>query len=163
MSGTGKHRRHLPQCDGKLFLTDGGIETTLIFLEGLELPHFAAFDLLRDRAGWEALRKYYERYLHIAVANRVGFVMESAPWRASADWGKKLGYSKEALAEANRDSIALLVELRNKHRSSSTPIVISGCLGPRGDGYDPGALMSAEEAQDYHAEQVEIFAGTEAD
>jgi S-methylmethionine-dependent homocysteine/selenocysteine methylase len=163
MSNHGKHRRHLPQCDGKLFLTDGGIETTLIFLEGLELPHFAAFDLLRDRAGWEALRKYYERYLAIAVANRVGFVLESATWRASADWGQKLGYSREALAEANRDSITLLVELRNSHESSATPIVISGCLGPRGDGYDPGALMSVKEAQAYHAEQVAVFADTEAD
>jgi homocysteine S-methyltransferase len=163
MSNLGKYRRPLPQLDGKLFLTDGGIETTLIFLEGLELPHFAAFDLLRDRAGWEALRKYYERYLAIAVANRVGFVLESATWRASADWGSKLGYSKEALAEANRDSIALLVELRSKYESQPTPIVISGCLGPRGDGYDPGALMSVEEAQDYHAEQVAVFAETEAD
>lgn len=163
MSNLGKHRRHLPQCEGKLFLTDGGIETTLIFLEGLELPHFAAFDLLRERTGWEALRKYYERYLRIAVENRVGFVLESATWRASSDWGRKLGYSKEALAHANRDSIALMVELRQKYESATTPIVISGCLGPRGDGYDPGALMSVKEAQEYHAEQVAIFADTEAD
>src|SRR5688572_23969357 len=102
MSNLGKYRQHLPQCDGKLFLTDGGIETTLIFLEGLELPHFAAFDLLRDRAGWDALHKYYERYLAIAVANRVGFVLESATWRASADWGAKLGYSREARSEERR-------------------------------------------------------------
>ena len=163
MSNLGKHRRYLPQLDGKLFLTDGGIETTLIFLEGLELPHFAAFDLLRDRAGWDDLRKYYERYVKIAVNNRVGFILESATWRASADWGQKLGYSKEALAHANRDSIALLAELRRTYESSSTPIVISGCLGPRGDGYDPGAVMSVKEAQDYHAEQVAVFAETDAD
>lgn len=163
MSNIAKHRRHLPQCDGKLFLTDGGIETTLIFLEGLELPHFAAFDLLRDRAGWDALRKYYERYVRIAVDNRVGFILESATWRASSDWGRKLGYSQEALAHANRDSIALMVELRKKYESAATPMVISGCIGPRGDGYDPGALMSVKEAQDYHAGQVEVFADTEAD
>ena len=163
MSNIGKHRQHLPQLEGKLFLTDGGIETTLIFLEGLELPHFAAFDLLRERTGWDALRKYYERYLHIAVENRVGFVLESATWRASADWGDKLGYSKQALAEANRDSIALLVDLKKTHESRTTPIVISGCLGPRGDGYDPGALMSVKEAQDYHAEQIATLADTEAD
>jgi S-methylmethionine-dependent homocysteine/selenocysteine methylase len=163
MSNLGKHRHLLPQCDGKLFLTDGGIETTLIFQEGLDLPHFAAFDLLRDRAGREALRKYYERYLAIAVANRTGFVLESATWRASADWGAKLGYSREALAQANRDCIALLAELRKKYESQATPLVISGCLGPRGDGYDPGALMSVEEAQDYHAEQIAVLADTEAD
>lgn len=163
MSHPGKHRHHLPQLDGKLFLTDGGIETTLIFLEGPELPHFAAFDLLRDRAGWDALRKYYERYLVIAAENRVGFVLESATWRASADWGSKLGYSKEALARANRDGIALLAELRNKYESQVAATVISGCIGPRGDGYDPGAQMSVEEAEDYHAEQIAVFAGTEAD
>jgi len=163
MSNLGKYRRHLPQCDGKLFLTDGGIETTLIFLEGLELPHFAAFDLLRERTGWAALRKYYERYVAIAAQNRVGFVLESATWRASSDWGQKLGYSKEALAQANHDSITLMVELRNSHESAATPMVISGCVGPRGDGYDPGAVMSVAEAQDYHAAQVAVFADSAAD
>jgi S-methylmethionine-dependent homocysteine/selenocysteine methylase len=153
----------LPQCDGKLFLTDGGIETTLIFLEGLELPHFAAFDLLRERTGWAALRKYYERYVAIAAQNRVGFVLESATWRASSDWGQKLGYSKEALAQANHDGITLMVELRNKYESAATPMVISGCVGPRGDGYDPGAVMSVAEAQDYHAAQVAVFADSAAD
>jgi len=163
MSNLGKYRKRLPQCDGRLFLTDGGIETTLIFLEGLELPHFAAFDLLRDRAGWAALRKYFERYVQIAIENRVGFVLESATWRASADWGDKLGYSKQALAEANRDGIALLAELRKQYESGATPMVISGCLGPRGDGYDPGQVMGVKEAQDYHAEQVAVFSDTEAD
>jgi len=163
MSNLGKYRRHLPQCNGKLFLTDGGIETTLIFLEGLELPHFAAFDLLRERTGWAALRKYYERYVAIAAQNRVGFVLESATWRASSDWGQKLGYSKEALAQANHDSITLMVELRNKYESAATPMVISGCVGPRGDGYDPGAVMSVAEAQDYHAAQVAVFADSAAD
>ena len=38
----GKYRGRLPQLDGGLFLTDGGLETTLIFHEGFELPMFAA-------------------------------------------------------------------------------------------------------------------------
>jgi len=45
------YRRGLPQLRDEFFLTDGGIETTLIFLEGLELPDFAAFDLLRRPDG----------------------------------------------------------------------------------------------------------------
>jgi hypothetical protein len=44
-----KYRNLLPQLGGDLFLTDGGIETTLIFLEGWDLPYFAAFDLIKDR------------------------------------------------------------------------------------------------------------------
>jgi S-methylmethionine-dependent homocysteine/selenocysteine methylase len=145
--------KSLPQMDGGLFLTDGGLETSLIFHEGWELPHFAAFHLLKDEKGTAALRGYYQRYLTIAQANGLGFVLESPTWRASADWGDKLGYSKADLAEANRRSNALMLELRDKFNGTA-PVVVSGNLGPRGDGYDPGMIMSAAEAQDYHAAQI---------
>lgn len=158
-----KYRMHLPQLDGRLFLTDGGIETTLIFHDGFELPFFAAFHLLRTGLGRRALISYYERYLAVAKAHRLGFIMESPTWRASADWGNKLGYSRSDLATANRDSIALMAELRASHESPQMPIVISGCIGPRGDGYDPGQVMSPEEAADYHSDQLRAFAAAEAD
>ena len=102
-----KYRKNLPQLADRVFLTDGGIETTLVFLEGHELPYFAAFDLLKSAAGERALRNYFERYIALATANGVGFVLESPTWRASADWGSKLGYSADALAAMNRKSIAL--------------------------------------------------------
>jgi len=156
-------RKRLPQLDGGLFLTDGGIETDLIFNDGMELPHFAAFDLLKTEEGTAALRAYYARYATIARANGVGFILESPTWRASADWGRKLGYSQAALAQANAKAIQLMAELRREYRSKTTPMVISGCVGPRGDGYDPGAVMSADEAQDYHAEQIGVFAKSDAD
>jgi S-methylmethionine-dependent homocysteine/selenocysteine methylase len=145
--------KNLPQMKGGLFLTDGGLETSLIFHEGWELPHFAAFNLLKDEAGTAALRTYYERYLAIARANGLGFVLESPTWRASADWGDKLGYSREGLADANRRSIALMSELRNRF-AGAAPIVVSGNVGPRGDGYDPGTIMTADEAQAYHGVQI---------
>jgi S-methylmethionine-dependent homocysteine/selenocysteine methylase len=157
------YRARLPQLDGGLFLTDGGIETDLIFNDGMELPHFAAFDLLKTEKGMGVLRAYYARYATIAKANGVGFILESPTWRASADWGRKLGYSQTALAQANAKAIGLMTELRREHQSKATPVVISGCVGPRGDGYDPGAVMSADEAQAYHAEQIGVFAKTEAD
>ena len=158
-----KYRKNLPQLADGLFLTDGGIETTLIFHDGLELPHFAAFHLLKDEKGTAALRRYFARYAAIAKANGVGFILESPTWRASSDWGAKLGYSPAALAQANRQSIALMDELRNEFQGGGKPVVVSGCVGPRGDGYDPGAVMSADEAQAYHAEQIGVFAETEAD
>ena len=111
-----KYRTRLPQLDGRLFLTDGGIETTLIFHEGFDLPYFAAFHLLRDERGRAALRSYYARYAGIARREGVGFILESPTWRASADWGQKLGYSEAALARANRDSIALMQELARSSR-----------------------------------------------
>jgi S-methylmethionine-dependent homocysteine/selenocysteine methylase len=152
-----KYRSRLPQLDGGLFLTDGGIETTLIFHDGLELPHFAAFHLLRDADGRAALRKYYTRYARIAREGGFGFILESPTWRASPDWGKKLGYSEAALARVNRASIALMQELREEFETERTPIVVSGCVGPRGDGYDPGQLMSPQEAESYHAGQIGTF------
>lgn len=158
-----KHRAHLPQLDGGLFLTDGGIETTLIFHEGLELPCFAAFQLLRDERGRTVLRDYYARYAQIARKQGVGFILESPTWRASADWGQKLGCSEETLAWANRDSIALMRELRQEFETPRTPMVISGCVGPRGDGYDPGQVMSPAEADAYHTAQIRSFAEAGAD
>ena len=82
-----KYRNNLPQLSGNLFLTDGGLETTLIFHDGLELPSFAAFDLLKRDKGLEALRKYYRTYASIARKRGVGFILESATWRANSDWG----------------------------------------------------------------------------
>ena len=158
-----KYRQHLPQLKGDLFLTDGGIETTLIFHAGLDLPFFAAFHLLKDEQGTAALRQYFARHAAIARQHGVGFILESATWRASSDWGNKLGYSRQALDEANRKAIALLHELRLELETDRAPMVISGCVGPRGDGYDPGVIMSPEEAEAYHAAQIGTFAATEAD
>ena len=158
-----KYRQHLPQLKGDLFLTDGGIETTLIFHEGLDLPSFAAFHLLKDEQGTEALRRYFARHATIARQHGTGFILESATWRASSDWGDKLGYSRRALDEANRKAIALLHELRLDLETERAPMAISGCVGPRGDGYDPGVLMSPEEAEAYHTAQISTFATTEAD
>jgi S-methylmethionine-dependent homocysteine/selenocysteine methylase len=158
-----KHENDLPQLGSNLFLTDAGLETTLIFLEGFDLPCFAAFHLLRDEAGTEALRRYYRRHAEIARQQGAGFILESATWRASSDWGEKLGYSPEALDEANRKAIALLRELQAELESERSPMVISGCVGPRGDGYDPGRVVSPAEAQGYHARQIGVFAEADVD
>ena len=158
-----KYRHALPQLSGKLFLTDGGIETTLIFHEGLTLPYFAAFDLLQHATGQAALRKYFRTYAALARQYAVGCILESATWRASADWGAKLGYANAALVEMNRQAIALLHEIRQEYEHDNTPMVISGCIGPRGDGYNPASFMSAAEAEHYHAMQVTTFREAEAD
>lgn len=153
----------LPQLAGGLFLTDGGLETTLIFHDGIDLPHFAAFDLMRTQNGRRTLRDYYVRYLEIARANGTGFILQSPTWRASPDWGALLGYSEAALAESNRDSIALLHELKADYASDHMPIVVSGCIGPRGDGYVADTVMSADAARGYHSFQANIFAAAGAD
>jgi homocysteine S-methyltransferase len=153
----------LPQLDGGLFVTDGGIETSLIFNDGLELPDFAAFDLLRRPGGESALRNYFRAYARIAASQRAGLVLESATWRASADWGARLGYQTRDLADVNRRAIAMLERIREEVKETGTVAVISGCVGPRGDGYRPERRMKASEALDYHRAQVETFAGSAAD
>ena len=158
-----RYRDHLPQLSDDVYITDGGIETTLIFDEKLDLPHFAAFDLLRTDEGTGALRRYFQRYADLASSLGVGFILESATWRASADWGARLGYSPEALAEANRRAVSLLTELRDDYEGRIPEIVVSGCVGPRGDGYEPSNLMTADEAERYHRAQTSIFRDTEAD
>jgi S-methylmethionine-dependent homocysteine/selenocysteine methylase len=159
-----KYRNCLPQLEsGSLFLSDGGLETTLMFHNGLDLPHFAAFDLLRTLEGKETLRRYHIPYIEAARANGYGFVLDGPTWRANRDWGAKLGYSKEALAAVNRDGIALMEEIRSAYETPGFPMVISGAVGPRGDGYDPGLVMSPDEAQDYHSAQIGVFAETAAD
>jgi len=157
------YRKALPQLGGGFFLTDGGIETTLIFHEGLELPDFAAFYLLRDPIGVATLEKYFRTYAAIAKQFGIGLILESATWRANPDWGQKLGYTPEALADANRQAIQLLERIRNESETSQTPIVISGCMGPRGDGYIPANAMTVEEAQHYHQPQIEMFRDAGAD
>ena len=158
-----RYRDALPQLGGSLFLTDGGIETTLIFHEGFELPDFAAFHLLRDPRGEAALRRYFRTYADLARDFEAGLILESATWRASADWGERLGYDARELADANSRAIALLEEVRAEYESERTPVVVSGCVGPRGDGYVPSGAMTADAAAAYHRPQVETFAGSAAD
>jgi len=158
-----RYRDALPQLASEVFLTDTGLETTLIFHDGYDLPHFAAITLLQDKAGREHLDRYFLEHAQVAAQWGVGFILESVTWRASADWGHLLGYTPAALAEANRMAIAQLVDLRSRLEEGGRDIVVSGCIGPRGDGYDGTARMSAQQAHDYHAAQVETFAETAAD
>jgi homocysteine S-methyltransferase len=144
----------LPTQDGRLFVTDGGMETTLIYRDGWELPEFATFPLLDDEAGREALRAYYESYARLAAELGAGIVLDTPTWRANTEWGARLGYDEAALADVNRRAVELLKELRR----DEPPILVSGCVGPRGDGYVVGEAMDAAEAERYHDAQIAVFA-----
>jgi len=158
-----KYRSALPQLNDELFLTDGGLETTLMFHEGVDLPDFAAFHLLRTPEGEAVLDKYFRTYAEIAKGFGAGLILESATWRANADWGDRLGYTAESLAEANRRAIRLLEGIRDDYETARTRVVISGCMGPRRDGYAPDRAMSERAAESYHRPQVETLAATAVD
>jgi S-methylmethionine-dependent homocysteine/selenocysteine methylase len=163
MPPTPENRGALPQLGGELFLTDGGIETSLIFHRGIDLPEFAAFDLLKDEEGTDELRRYYLPYLELAKENGAGFVLESPTWRASPRWAAEIGYSPEDLHGVNRKAIALMAELRDQYKDAVSPIVISGCVGPQDDGYDTKQRLTPDQAADYHSTQIGTFADTNAD
>jgi len=158
-----RHRGHLPPCDGTPFLTDGGIETTLIFHYGLDLPAFASFPLLASEGGRAALRRYFQSYTDLARRLELGLVLESPTWRASPSWASQLGFPVAELDAIQRRAIAMMEEFRGQMDAAGLPSLISGDIGPRGDGYVVSSLMSAEEAEAYHRPQVEAFATTEAD
>lgn len=158
-----KYRTSLPQMTGKPFLSDSGLETTLVFHEGIELPFFAAFPLLGSAEGREILSRYVARHIAIALRDGRGFILDTPTWRANADWGEKLGFSPLDLDRLNREAVVLAEEARIRHETPSTPIVINGVFGPRGDGYRPESLMSMAEAQRYHLPQMTSFAEAGAD
>jgi homocysteine S-methyltransferase len=156
-------RRELPQLDGSPFLSDGGLETHLIFQEGLSLPCFAAFPLLETEAGRALLKSYFERHLAIAEEHGMGFLLDTPTWRASKDWGDRLGISAERLDMAHKEAVELAKAIRKAHETEDTLIVINGVVGPRGDGYRPDTMMSPKEAYTYHRPQIESFAATDVD
>ena len=163
MSNQPKYRSKLPQLSGDLFLVDGGIETTLIFHEGIELPCFATFHLLNDSKYEDVLERYYAPYLEIAKRAQSGFIFETLTWRASQGWGEKLGYSKGSLADINRRAVEVCCLRRESWENLQRPVVVSACVGPRGDGYVANDMMSIAEAQEYHEVQIGVMSETSAD
>lgn len=150
----------LPQLD-RFFLTDAGLETDILFNKGIDLPLFASITLLKTDAGIDILESYYRDFLDLARRMGTGLVLESATWRASPDWAEPLGLSLDELDRLNRAAIELLSGLRVDY--ADVPTVISGCVGPRGDGYDPGRIMTVAEARAYHTRQAAVLAGAGAD
>lgn len=156
------HRARLPQLHGEVLLSDGGIETSLIFDDGVELPELAAFTLLADDDGTALLRRYFDRYVGVAREHGLGIVLESPTWRASPRWAAALGYSAPELDAFNRRALELMAAVRDD-ATDLPSVVISGCVGPEGDGYAPESTLTADQAEEYHARQIEVFAAGEAD
>jgi homocysteine S-methyltransferase len=148
--------------DARSFVTDGGLETDLIFNHGFDLPEFAAFPLVENEAGREALRGYYAGYAATARAAGAGLLIETPTWRANPDWGNVLGYDAAGLDRANRTAVGLLQELAAEW-TDLPEVRVSGQMGPRGDGYQPGERVDPDEAADYHRPQLASFAAAGAD
>jgi S-methylmethionine-dependent homocysteine/selenocysteine methylase len=143
-------------------LTDAGLETVLVFEEGIDLPEFAAFPLVDSDEGRAALRRYYEGFLELARDRDVPLVLTAPTWRANSDWGRLLGYEGDELAAVNRRSVAFVETVRDGalDQNERGDVVIEGCVGPRSDAYSPTLLMVADEAERYHAFQLQALVET---
>src|SRR3954467_2210267 len=150
-----------PGMSEQLILTDGGLETALVFHEGVELPHFAAFPLLDSPAGRQVLRRYFTGFFDIAREHRAAFQLDTPTWRATRDWGAQLGYDPAALERVNRDAVAFARELAAQ--APDVEVRVNGVVGPRGDGYVVAERMSAEEARAYHRDQAASLPDAGAD
>lgn len=157
------YRSKLPQLSGKPCITDAGLETDLCFNHGIDLPEFASYVLLRTQQGYETLYKYFQEYAELAQRFNVGLIMEAPTWRANADWGAKIGDSADDLHQLNLKAIKLFEHIKKDYDTEKSPIIASACIGPRGDGYRPEALMSVEQAKHYHSTQIATFAQSGAD
>jgi len=151
----------LGQLGGRTFISEAGFETDLIFHHGIDLPHFATFPLLESASHRETIRTYFDSVIDLARRDGTGVVIETATWRASSDWGALLGYDADALDRVNRDAVNLFIELRAAN--PDVPVVISGNVGPRGDGYAVADEMSSTDAAAYHQPQVRSLARAGAD
>lgn len=145
----------------KPFLTDSGLETWLVFHRSVDLPDFAAFPLLDSDEGQALLAEYFRDHLRIAARAHTAVVLETPTWRANPDWGARLGYDARSLDRINRDAVAFVRELGKGF--DDVDLIVSGNLGPRGDGYDAGELLTPADSANYHRAQIDSFAAASAD
>lgn len=157
------YRDDLPQLGSQAFITDGGLETVFVFQKMINLPMFAAFDLLNSDVGIAALKEYYLPYVGLALRHRTGLILDTATWRASNGWGKQLGYSEADIRRFNQLSVRLLTEIRARYTAIACPMVINGVIGPQSDGYNPVELLDTSSAEEYHTHQVDAFVDSAAD
>lgn len=163
--GAADNLDRLPHRNGQQYVTDGGLETDLIFHHGLDLPLFAAFPLVRSVEGRAHLKRYFDSYATIAAAAQTGLLLETPTWRASADWATRLGWSASDVAAANVEAVELLAGWGRDYREGNgvQDVLVVGMVGPRGDGYAPETILDPDQAATYHGPQLAALAAAGAD
>jgi len=145
-----------PRQPGRYYLTEGGQETEIMYRHGHDLPEFAMYPLLENASAVADLKDMYARVIEVAMAHGMVALISGLDYRGSPDWGKKLGYSRAGLADALERSIAFLRDVARPYQAHGAEVMIGGQVGPRGDAYQLNRDITAEEAEDYHAFQLEV-------
>lgn len=155
-------RRTLPHQTDQKFVTEVGFETSMLFHKGFDMPQFAFFPMLRSQDGRAAMKEYIVPLMKTARQHDAGFILDTNTWRSSPDWLDLLGYAKDEHVQINREAVEFAHALRQEF-GKGADVIVNGVIGPRGDGYDPSVIMTADEAEDYHAFQVGVFADNKVD
>lgn len=156
-----RYRDNLPQLGNDIFACYTGMDTDIIYKRGIDLPGFASYPLLSTLEGKNIIREYYTNLVTLARELSVAVILDSVTWVANRDRGADLNYSSDDLKKFNIEAIELMASVREEE--GDLPTVLCGQVGPRGDGYEPSDLMSTEEAERYHAEQIRVYSNTDAD
>lgn len=138
-------------------ITDAGLETWLLFQNGVDLPAFAAYPLVGTVEGQRLLREYYGGFVDIATQHGTGLQLEAPTWRANPDWAATLGHDRAELGRYIDQSIELVAAIKDGWAGTGA-CILGGVLGPRGDGYRIDDTMTAEKAAEYHSFQIDRMA-----
>jgi S-methylmethionine-dependent homocysteine/selenocysteine methylase len=152
-----------PRKPGLLYLTEGGVETEIMYKWGHKLPHFAMFTLLDKPEAMADMKSMFARALEVAATQKTGLVLSSLDYRASPDWAALLGISADGLRDVHFRTVAFMKEVAAPFVEKIPDLVFSGVIGPRGDAYGKGGGITEEEAEDYHTPQLKNLRDAGAD
>ena len=138
----------------RFFLSDGGLETYMIFDKGYDLPCFSAAVLLDTKQGRTDLTAYFESFIGLARNAGRGFVMDAPTWRAGTAWAGPLDQSVLEVLETNERAVKFVSRLRDQHETDEFPILINGLVGPAGDAYATDRNITSQDAYLIHAPQI---------
>ena len=158
-----EHFRFPKKQDGRFYLTEGGVETEVMYKYGFDLPEFAMFTLLENPEAMKVIRDMYRRYFDVVAKHDLCALVSGMDYRASLDWGKLVGYSETALYEAIVANISFLKELGREYQSDIEEVLVAGVLGPRGDAYAQNRSITEDEAEQYHSFQLKALMDAGAD
>ena len=148
---------------GLLYLAEGGTETEIMYRHGHKLREFAMFELMNNAEAVADMKDMYRRYLDVAAKYGFAVVMAGFDYRASPDWGQKLGYSAAGLQEMQHNCIDFLREVSRPYEGQIDKIAVAGTVGPRGDAYSLNRDINAVDAQEYHATQMATLKACDVD
>lgn len=152
-----------PRAKRVFYLTEGGQETEILYRHGHDLPEFAMFPLFENPLAMADLGTMYRRVLDAAADHGFVAMLSGLDYRASPDWGAKLGYSQAALGEAIARSIGFLRDVSAGYAGQLPGVLLGGVIGPRGDAYVADQAITADEAEEYHSFQLATLKRAGAD